>query len=830
MSLSRLEKIKKYIKEKTTDIISSGDLKQGGIDAINCSLDLHLDRANVSKDMNTLWKTGDLIKIQGKPVYYLDYHVLLDAFPDSYFPSVIGKNEKITNYLNYKNKDSDSNIEQSNPLESIDNLIGARGSISDVILNAKSAVAYPPYGIHCLISGNHGVGKSYLTMHMHEYAKTIKKNDALPFMSLYCQNYEDNPSLFYNALYGSVSSTGKKGTISIFEQCENGIVVFEQIEHLPYSCQNMLSSIISQKQYLPANSASIKQLNTMIIVTTNLNTDDSRIETIAHTIPIHLHLRDIDQRGVYEKIELILSLISQEALHTKKAIRIHKDIIALFAMKKYPNNISDMRNEIQIACSKAYLSNSNLNQNTIYITYQSLSLEMLKLTEEASNMSSSIISLLSCIPTDYLQFNEDGSSPSMQIFQKAPTMFNNHRISQFIEEFNINVDDLDDIENYVSENIAVLKNCPEAQLQGLRKAINPYVLQITLLKLQERTRNNLLQNNSQLLYGILLHITNYLKRIQNDDVETDKSNQSVTEMVYHDEFLIAKDIYNTLGKTYGFIPSNREIDFLATYLAIANQWANHTNVAILVICHGNSIASELVNYVKNSIKGNYIIDSINYTPTMQINDCLELACIKATNINNGAGVLVVCDNEPLTSIGDYIYKETGIPSRTIPDITLSSLIHLVQQSMTAINSLDTLAANYKPSKKTNTVNQNDFIEQIREKIISRTVNFIDTKKAVSILKNCLENTLNDFSIPYSDALAVKYICHCTNMLERIIRNEPWDYLKIGKFYNDNTYIMHVIEHRLEYAGNSFGIKIPTTEIAYIAEIFLPEIKSNINNE
>ena len=42
--------------------------------------------------------------------------------------------------------------------------------------------------------------------------------------------------------------------------------------------------------------------------------------------------------------------------------------------------------------------------------------------------------------------------------------------------------------------------------------------------------------------------------------------------------------------------------------------------------------------------------------------------------------------------------------------------------------------------------------------------------------------------------------------------------------------MHVIEHRLEYAGNSFGVKIPTTEIAYIAEIFLPEIKNNINNE
>lgn len=822
MKASRIEKIKNYVKTKTFEIISSGNLENYGIDAINCALDLHFDRANVSKDLNILWKSGALIKAQGKPVYYFDYETLINAFPNCFFPSILRKNEKISNYIiNNKENEILSNFEFKQ-IDSIDKMIGARGSIFDVILNAKSAIAYPPYGIHCIISGNHGVGKSYLASNMYDYAKKIHNNPKLPIMFLYCQNYEDNPSLFLNAIYGTSSKSSKKNVLSIFDQCQNGIIVFEQIEHLPYSCQNLLSSIINQKQYTTIDSNIPKQLNTMIIATTNLDINNFSIESLIQSIPIRLKLRDIDQRGIYEKIELILSLLSQEAAHTKKSICIHKDIVTLFAIKNYPNNISDMRNEIQIACSKAYLEGFASNQNSIYITYNSLSLDMLNLTESNSNMNTRIISLLSCIPTDYLQFDENGESPAFKIFQNAPNIFNNHRISQFVEEFKINVNDLDDIGKYVSENIAVLQNCPEPQLEGLKKAINPYIFQITMQKIYERLNSNIIKNNGQLLYGILLHITNYLNRIQNDvEPQLKKNENSVTEMVYHNEFLVAKEIYDTFGKTYGFTPSIREIDFLATYLAIATQWSNHTNVSLLVICHGDNIASELVNYIKSTIKGNYIIDAINYSHDMQINDCLELACFKATSINKGAGVLVICDFEPLTSIGDHIYKETGIPSRTITNITLSTLIQIVQKSMTSINSLDALVSNYK-KENTNKPTQNDYLEQVRDKIISKTVDFIDTQKAINVLKVCLEKTLNDLSIPYSDSIAIKYICHCTNMLERIIRNEAWSYSKINKFYKENAYIMNVVEHRIEYAGNAFGVKIPNTEIVYVAEIFVAE--------
>lgn len=96
----------------------------------------------------------------------------------------------------------------------------------------------------------------------------------------------------------------------------------------------------------------------MVIITSSLSDTNPEISAITNAVPVHLHLLDIDQRGVYEKLELIMSLLQQEALDTGISIKVHKDIITLFAMQKYPNNISDLRNEIQIACSKAFLNTS----------------------------------------------------------------------------------------------------------------------------------------------------------------------------------------------------------------------------------------------------------------------------------------------------------------------------------------------------------------------------------------------------------------------------------------------------------------------------------------
>ena len=817
MSKTRLDKIKSYLRTKTIQLIKTDSLNQNGIDALNCALDLGFDRANVSRDLNMLWKNGSAVKIQGKPVYYLDYEALSEAYPDCFFPSLIGKDENFNNYLSNKGKTISQNELE---MDDLDKIIGATGSLSDAIINAKSAVSYPPYGIPCLIHGPNGVGKTSFSYSMIRYAQKTRNNPKLPVMTVYCQNYQEDPSLFLQLLNGTEKKTGNKGNESIFKQYENGIVVLEQIQFLPFSCQIALASMINMASYHTGFYPNSLPLTTMIIATTDCDEKDERIAPLSASFPIHLHIKDIESRGIYEKLELILDLFRLEAKHIHTDIAVHKDIIALLAAKKYPGNLNQLRSEIQVCCSKAFLESPHNKFRKVYVTYQALSLQLLSQSEANSKVNSIAISLMSCIESDYVHFKADGTSEHMDTFRKAPARFNVHRLNQFVNELSVDIEELDNMENYVRENISILKDCPTSQLEAVKRSINPYVYQMTIAKLSQRPYFAKLKKNIQLLYGILLHISNYLKRASHD---TNINNKSLTAECYPDEYSLAKDIYQSLAEVYSFTVDEREVDFLCSYLVAVAQWADHMNLAVLLICHGDSVASQYVEYIQRTMEGTYFLDCIDFNQNMQLNDCLELACIKATQINQGAGVLVLTDIEPLTSVGTYIQKTTHIPCRTISNVSLNMLIHFVEASMSTYNNLDTLSNRFKqPEPSTNPIDKpkDPFIEQIKEKLIKKTAEFINVDKAVSILEICFRKTIADLHIPYSDALAVKYLLHCTHMLERVIRNETWSFQKINVFSNEHYDLMHIIEHRLEEAADSFGIKIPSSEVVYVTQIFL----------
>ena len=63
-----------------------------------------------------------------------------------------------------------------------------------------------------------------------------------------------------------------------------------------------------------------------------------------------------------------------------------------------------------------------------------------------------------------------------------------------------------------------------------------------------------------------------------------------------------------------------------------------------------------------------------------------------------------------------------------------------------------------------------------------------------ILATCLQNTLQELEIDYSDVLAIKYLCHCSNMLERVIRN-----------YLDGITLQDLLEQQTARAANDYVI-------------------------
>lgn len=823
--MNRKNRIKAYIKTKTEDLIRKNHLINGGVEAQDIAYDLKIDRANVSRELNALWKNGELIKIAGRPVLYLDAETLEKKYSDVYFPSFIPLGSNILSYIdNSQNEKQSSFLNEENQL---DNLIGASGSLSSQIDKAKAAVAYPPYGLATIIFGHAGTRKSDLADAMINYSMKIgiRKQDA-PYFNVDCRTYSDADS-FNEYFFGNYDERDKlKNTKGILQKCNEGFIVLDHIESLFNHSLDLLASTINRNYYYKINSDASLPLRSMLILTTNLSPNDDRIKNLVSYVPIQLTLSDFDTRGAYEKLEQIMLSFSEEAKKIGKIIKVRKDVLTILTCKKYQGNLTQLENEIKAICSNAYLTSSNTADN--------VDVTMMSLPQEISELSSSDFSeknqnkvslLLNAIEKDHILFDVNGYSKDFIQFREAPKESAKHLLSQFIEEFYVDTDSIISFDDYANENIACLNNCSTVQLNALKTNIDPKIFHYVTVEIFKHPQFKKTQEHQELLYGILLHITNSIDRLKTMSLNDERP--SVSKDIYPEEYKLSKKIFDKLQSEFDFIATNREIDYLASYLAVTKNYLSKTNIAILVIAHGANTASEMVDYIRKNVSRSYHIDAIDFNEKMQLNDLQELACVKAIELNQGSGVLIVSDMEPLTSIHEVIMRKTGIPSKTVHPLTLSNLVEIVERNISSINDIDTLHLSGNGKQNFNFISddKDEFIRNITERIIRNTTAFIDCYKAVDVLSVCLNKTLNDLKIQYSNDIAVKYYCHCVSMLERVIKNETWENSRLNKFIASNTDLMNTVSFELEYANSVFGIRIPQTELVYVAEMFLPYLQT-----
>ena len=820
--LKNRELILNYIRKRTLHLIKTKNLDKTGVDAGDIAYALKLERANVSREVNDLWKKGYIIKIGGRPVFFLDQKTLNDAYPNVTFPSFISKDDSLINYL--KEDNSQNHGEEKYDEDNLNVMIGADGSLSQEVEKAKAAVSYPPFGLCTIISGNTGTEKSSFARGMINYALS---NDLralhAPSTIVNCRNYNDALS-FEKYFFGFVSSDERKR--GLLSRSNNGFIVLENIEYLYLSTLNLLMSMISSGYYNFVNSLEKVKLKAMIILTTDLSLNDEKIKNITSYIPVKITLQDIDSRGSYEKVELIMDLFSKEAKAIRRNLKVAKDVIYWLSTNHYKMNITELQNDIRNTLSNAHLDALNAKSTTISVSLYHIPTSLLALNNQSLDKKAITSNVLNIIDSNFIYFDDNGESEEFKKYRNYPSLSASHLMSQFIDEFNVDLDSLANIDDYVSENITCLANLDETQLNGLRKNINPYVLQVVKTSLLNDKNYSMLYKHQELLYGILLHISNTIERYQNNPPLIKKSDTvSPSAKLYPLEYFLASDIMTKISERFNIVFDPREVDFLCNYLAIANNWANQSKIAIIVIAHGENIASDMVEFVKGSITGEYYIDSINYRKDIQLNDLMELACVKAIGINQGLGVLIITDKEPLLNIGDYVMRKTGIPTKTLSPLSLPLLIDSVKKVMSPGVDLSSLSgkntiASITPLPEDE---RNKFIDNITERVIAKTLIFLDAKKAVKILSGCLDKELEDLNIPYSDEIAAKYLCHTTNMIERLLRNESWENPRLNKFMRSYPKLMEITDRSLESAANSFSIKIPKNELVYIAEIFLPYI-------
>ncbi|MDD2591887.1 MAG: sigma 54-interacting transcriptional regulator [Erysipelotrichaceae bacterium] len=807
MEQRRIDRIHDYVVNYTKRALLLRNQNDIGTSALDISLDLKIDRANASKDLNSLWKAGKLIKIDGRPVLYIDHNELSIFYPHKFFPLYVPVGEKIINYLE-KNNVVNEQLDDKKAVDALDSYIGSNASLKEVVEKAKAAVAYPPYGLPILLIGNPGSGKLRFADAIYQFAIQKKfKKPSSEFIIVNCQSYLNNYDMLLHLLYGSKDKNGKmeKGLV---DQVNSGILYFDGINNLDAKSLSIVVDLINNQQMEISNSANRPICNSTIIASIASNSDYSLQRSIDSVFTVKLNFPDIDKRSIFEKIELIFYFFAREAKTINMNIHIDKNILLLFADATYTENEVEMRTEIKLVCSNAYLSAKMARSSVIHVDYPHLTNRLLSFKPNDLSYDSRALSVLSLIPEDYYIFEADGNSSAFNsLYDKISTSSaKNFRL--FLNEFKRNLDAMYQFDDYIVEILDTTKTADNVLINQLSNEISNIIYDTFFRELSRHQKYSNFLENRKYLIGLLLQIS-YMAKYENTPQTIAESDD--------DLYIMTRSVLNEIENYCHHYFTQTEINYACRYLQIVSQELTTRKVSILVITRGEHIASEMVKEAKTLVH-NIKIEAIDYH-YIQLNDVLELAINYTNKIDQGAGVLIMVDMEPLNSIDDHIHNTTGTECRVISDISLTKLTTAIEYCEKGFRLNDIKINDSSVVKKEHQEIEDDYIYKMVHKVLESTLSFINPKKAADVSLICLKQLLNDFTLEYNEEIATKFVSHTINMFERIIRNDPLKYHRLSSFVTKNQKMMDIIAKDMKYAEESFGITMPTSELAYICEIF-----------
>ena len=223
-----------------------------GTTALEVANLLGISRANTSLELNKLVRDGRAIKVTTYPVRFLPketIEVLLDR-----------DLQEITELETISDLDAPHQTDKpvaeaylSNSKNPFDQIIGHDTSLKQVISQAKAAVYYPPSGLHMLLLGQTGTGKTFFAEKTYEYSlyEGLLKEDA-PFKSFNCADYYNNPQLLMSQLFGYAKGafTGAdQDHEGLVEKADGGVLLLDEVHRLPPEGQEMLFYFIDNGSF-----------------------------------------------------------------------------------------------------------------------------------------------------------------------------------------------------------------------------------------------------------------------------------------------------------------------------------------------------------------------------------------------------------------------------------------------------------------------------------------------------------------------------------------------------------------------------------------------------
>ena len=311
-----------------------------GIHAGTIAETLRMDRANVARELNNLYRSGQLIKIQGKPTLYICRSILSKEYPKVFFPSTLPKGGQLLDYVSASTQP------------------GANKTLKSAILHAKAAVMYPSHDLHVLITGNIGVGKNTLAREMYPYAVNHRgfAGDA-PFITINCREQNVSPQLLMNQIFGCTRDAAlkeEKAQKGLIERAAGGILCLNAIECLPVTVQDALITLLEKNTYTRMGEASVVRYSSAMIIATSTEKPDAAVlADLSQRFSVRIHIPDLRSWSLREIAELLIQAFQKEASSTSLSFQVPRETFSMLLRASYPGNLGDLISVVRMTCAMA---------------------------------------------------------------------------------------------------------------------------------------------------------------------------------------------------------------------------------------------------------------------------------------------------------------------------------------------------------------------------------------------------------------------------------------------------------------------------------------------
>ncbi|WP_071131798.1 sigma 54-interacting transcriptional regulator [Enterococcus timonensis] len=655
---------------------------------------LALDRTNVSRYLSELAKEKLIIKSNTRPVVYQFVENITDEISQVSFNSLVGVDD----------------------------------SLKVVIQQAKAAILYPPRGLHTIIFGKTGTGKSLFAECMYQFAiESESLEKSAPFVSFNCADYAQNPQLLFAHIFGvkkGAFTGANEDRTGLVAQADGGILFLDEIHRLPPEGQEMLFTFIDKGIYRPLGESAQSYEASVQIIGATTESSENFLTTFNRRIPMSITLPSLDDRTLDERYEIISLFIKQEANRLHQKIHIEREAVLAFMLYHAEGNIGQVKRDLKLVCAKAFLHYRTHNEDSLTIHKEDLPLQvqkgLLKMKEVPDRLDHFVDK-----KAQFLTF-EPGESEVVWSQDPTQSMDVYNSIEAKVEEFSKKQLEVIDLESLISRDVDAYFTTYVKELT--RSSIHEELISDQLWDLTNRLYDyaeSILQRKygPKARFAFSLHLQSTLERLREGHIIVHPDLNNVRKK-FSKEFQVAIDLSGMIEAENDVEIPFDEIGFISMFLSIdvgEMVPVAENNVRVIVLMHGKSTASSMLETVQELL-GTQEGMAMNMPLTLEVQKMYEQLknyIIEYKEVLTN-GVLLLTDMGSLNAFGTMIYEETGVRTKAITMSSTLVVLEAVRMS-TVGRSLEDIYQNI----------QLNFESAVREQFANQK-NQLQKKKAIVV--------------------------------------------------------------------------------------------------